>query len=102
MADIERLRLLRRMTLEALRAAQVGTARGWMSVRTLRGALNRYEGDYSETEVGQALVFLAGKGFVEELRQLPADRDQRGRSFAITASGVELLDGTINEDPSIA
>lgn len=102
MADTERLRLLRRMVLDSLRAAQVGTARGWMSAETLRRIVNQWDGDYSPSEVGSALVFLTGKGYCEEKRQVPSEIERFGRAWAITPSGVELLDGTIERDASIA
>lgn len=52
-------------------------------------------------QVGEALHYLADKGYVMIHRERDIYSDVERRLVSITAQGIDLLDRTINEDPGV-
>jgi len=91
---------LRRELLDGLRAGRVGAFDGRSTADSLRRALNRFGGEYSEGEVGEALQYLADKKYVERIEMPPAFSGGGG-TWRIMARGCDLLDGTIDTDAGV-
>jgi hypothetical protein len=97
MIEPERRRRLRGEILEMARRFGVSG----VSIEGLEGIYARAGEPRLADNVGEALLYLADKGYVAVNLQRDILSGIERRMVTITAAGIDLLDDTIDQDPGV-